>query len=47
MERYVLVRWPESQHLMEQEWFDECVLAISIESSAYFVPEERYNLLLT
>jgi hypothetical protein len=46
MEEYVLVRWAESQHLMEQEWFDECILAIDIESSAYFVPKERYNSLI-
>ena len=24
MEKYVLITWPESQMLMEQEWFDEC-----------------------
>ena len=43
MEKYVLVMWPESQALFEQPWFDDCVLAMSIESSAYFVPENRYN----
>jgi len=46
MEEYVLVMWPESQHLMDQEWFDECTLALGIESSAYFVPKERYNNLI-
>ncbi len=48
MEKYVLVCWPESQLLMEQEWFKECILMNDeqhleeIGSSAYFVPEERY-----
>ncbi len=48
-EKYVLVCWPESQILMEQEWFDECILMNdenhldNIGSSAYFVPENRYN----
>lgn len=44
---YVLVKWPESQLLMEEEWFNECILAQDIEghtevgSSAYFVPANR------
>lgn len=48
-EKYILVRWAESQILMEQEWFDECILMNDenhlqeIGSSAYFVPENRYN----
>jgi len=48
-EKYVLVHWPESQILMEQEWFDECILMNDenhleeIGSSTYFVPESRYN----
>lgn len=48
-EKYVLVCWPESQILMEQEWFDECILMNDenhlqeIGSSAYFVPENKYN----
>jgi hypothetical protein len=49
MEKFVLVTWPESQKLMEQEWFDECILMNDenhldgVGSSAYFVPEERYQ----
>lgn len=51
-EKYVLVCWPESQTLMEQEWFDECILMNDenhlqeIGSSAYFVPENRLNELI-
>lgn len=46
-EKYILVCWPESQILMEQTWFDECILMNDenhlqeIGSSAYFVPENR------
>ena len=47
-DRYILVQWPESQLLMDHEWFDaECYLANNertikeIGSSAYFVPERR------
>jgi hypothetical protein len=49
MEKFVLVTWPESQKLMEQVWFDECILMNDenhldeVGSSAYFVPEERYQ----
>jgi hypothetical protein len=53
MEKYVLVTWPQSQMLMEEEWFDaECILMNDenyldeIGSSAYFVPEYRYVELL-
>ena len=48
MEKYILVTWPQSQELMEQEWFDECILMNDenhldeIGSSAFFVPEDRY-----
>ena len=48
-EKYILVCWPESQTLMEQVWFDECILMNDenhlqeIGSSAYFVPENRFN----
>lgn len=48
MEKYILVTWPESQMLMEQDWFDECILMNDVNhlddvgSSAYFVPEERF-----
>lgn len=38
---YVHVDWPESQELMEEEWFkDEAILDIN-ESSAYFIPINR------
>lgn len=45
-EGYILVQWPESQDLMEEEWFDEeAILALGSEdktgSSAYFVPIKR------
>lgn len=45
-ESYILVRWPESQELMEEEWFnEEAILALGSEditgSSAYFVPIKR------
>ena len=49
MSKYVLITWPESQMLMEEEWFDECILMNdenhleNIGSSAFFVPEERYS----
>lgn len=46
---FIVVTWPDSQMLIEQEWFDECEL-INSESliatygnEAYFVPLERYN----
>ena len=48
-EKYILVCWPESQILMEEVWFDECILMNDenhlqeIGSSAYFVPENRLN----
>ena len=51
--KYILVPWPESQLLMEQKWFNECILMNDeqhldeVGSSAYFVPEERYNEFLT
>ena len=47
--KYVLVTWPESQLLMEFEWFNECILMneeshlTEIGSSAYFVPENLYD----
>lgn len=51
-ELYVLVMWPESQLLMEQSWFNKCILAQDIEGyeiqvgpSAYFVPVEYFNKL--
>ncbi len=49
MEKYILIHWPESQDLMDKEWFNECFLANPINeeqdwvgSSAYFVPEKRF-----
>lgn len=51
-EKYILVCWPESQMLMEEVWFDECILMNDenhlqeIGSSAYFVPENRLNELV-
>ena len=44
---YVVVQWPESQELMDKDWFDECVLLNHEKeiqdygSSAYLVPVER------
>jgi hypothetical protein len=48
MEKYILMKWPESQMLMEQPWFHECILMNdeahldTIGSAAYFVSEERF-----
>jgi hypothetical protein len=49
-DQYVLVQWPESQHLMHKSWFKECFLANPsndeqdwVGSSAYFVPKVRFN----
>jgi hypothetical protein len=50
--KYILVEWPDSQYLMEMDWFDECILMNDenwlddIGYSAYFVPEYRYVELL-
>ena len=49
MNKYVLVTWPDSQELMEQEWFQDCILLNDDESlesfgsSAYLVPEDKYE----
>ena len=50
MSIYVLVTWPESQQLMEQDWFDEEAILMNDEnpleeigSASYFVPIERYE----
>lgn len=45
-EGYVLIRWPESQNYMEEEWFEEeAILALGSEnktgSAAYFIPIKR------
>lgn len=47
-ESYVLVRWPESQELMDEPWFqEEAILVTGSEEktglSAYFVPI-KYSL---
>jgi hypothetical protein len=43
---YILVKWPESQELMEEEWFDEEAIFCGgseekTGSSAYFIPLKR------
>lgn len=41
---YILVQWPESQDLMEYDWFQEEAILDNSEnaiSSSYFIPEER------
>lgn len=43
---YILVQWPESQHFMEEKWFEEeaifCGGSEDITgSSAYFIPIEK------
>lgn len=46
---YVLVLWPETQQLMEMDWFgSECYLCQAFgeqehHDSAYFIPKERYE----
>jgi len=46
-EEYVIVVWPESQILMDEKWFNECVLIneepllSQVGPSAYFVPKSR------
>ena len=48
---YMLIKWPESQLLMDEEWFDrECHLADMVKdpevgNSAYFVPVKRMIVL--
>lgn len=49
--KYLLVTWPESQKLMEQKWFAECIFVcdpvhlLEIGPNAFFVPEDRYRSL--
>ena len=50
MENYIVVTWPESQSLMDYDWFeDECELINTKKgidkygSAAYYVPIDRYN----
>jgi hypothetical protein len=49
---YIVVKWPESQMIMEKSWFrDECILIDNDHGykthgdSAYLVPKERYDKL--
>jgi hypothetical protein len=41
---YVVIQWPESQELMEKEWFkEEAILDVESKfgNSAYFIPIKR------
>ena len=42
---YVLIQWPESQLIMEYDWFDEEASLADCDkfgSSAFFIPKERW-----
>lgn len=42
---YVLIQWPETQVLMDEEWFDEEACLANFDkfgSSAYFIPQKRW-----
>ena len=47
--KYILVEWPESQYLMENERFHECLFVTDIEGhdevgpSAYMCPEDLFE----
>ncbi len=46
---YALVQWPESQDIMDRDWFEEeAILALGAEdslgSSAYFVPANKLHI---
>ena len=49
MQKYILVKWPRYQELMEHERFNECLFIPDIgghrevESSAYLCPEDLYE----
>lgn len=50
MTKYVVIRWPESQILHDQVWFEDEVFLINSDNGfamfgpdAYFIPEERYK----
>lgn len=46
-ESYIIITWPESQRLMEEEWFEkEAILETKgiFGSSAYFVPVKRISI---
>ena len=43
MEKYIRIPWPESQELMEKDWFDdECVLDTDT-AADYLIPYDRYK----
>jgi hypothetical protein len=48
-QKYILVTWPESQMLMDNNRFNECLFIQDIDghnevgSSAYMCPEDLYN----
>lgn len=45
MEEYVLIQWPESQLIMEYDWFEEEASLADYDkfgSSAFFIPKERW-----
>lgn len=42
---YILVQWPETQVLMDYDWFDEEASLADFDkfgSSAYFIPLKRF-----
>ena len=44
MKKYIIVKWPEVQELMEEDWFDEEAVFINDDkfpSSSYFIPIDR------
>jgi hypothetical protein len=48
MEKYVLVKWANSQVYMDHPRFDECYLLVALDNqehfdSAYFVPIDIYR----
>ena len=49
MQLFVMIKWPESQFLQDQIWFDECFLLNDEEGlvkygpATYFVPFDRWE----
>ena len=49
MKYYVLVQWPESQHLMDHPRFNECLFIQDVDGhdevgdSAYMCPDDLYQ----
>ena len=47
MKGYKIIQWPESQLLMNESWFNECIIINDEKglkkygSSAYYVPTNR------